>query len=248
MWMSKGEIASDYRMAKDPAKQIKILAELNGVTRAEIEDVLVEYGLKPKRRPRPPGSRSNAWTAEDIAELRRLHAEGIPREEIADRMQRSYLAIKSKMTELRLVNKNWRKNQKMNGKEWTSEEVASLLSKKKMGMTVPQIAAELGRTEVAIKGKLKKLREEGKQIAAQIFAEEAEQAAEEPTAVAVVDAAPVLDSVTPADMMLLAQDFARLDGLFGKTDRVVMHSSGTCASLTMYVGETYVRVERYHTA
>lgn len=246
MWMSKGEIASDYRMAKDPAKQIKILAELNGVTRAEIEDVLVEYGLKPKRRPRPPGRRSNAWTAEDIAELRRLHAEGIPREEIADRMQRSYLAIKSKMTELRLVNKNWRKNQKMNGKEWTSEEVASLLSKKKMGMTVPQIAAELGRTEVAIKGKLKKLREEGKQIDAQIFAEEAEQAAEEPPAVAVVDVVP--DSVTPADMMLLAQDFARLDGLFGKTDRVVMHSSGTCASLTLYVGETYVRVERYHTA
>ena len=246
MWMNKGEIASDYRMAKDPAKQIKILAELNGVTRAEIEDVLVEYGLKPKRRPRPPGRRSNAWTAEDIAELRRLHAEGIPREEIADRMQRSYLAIKSKMTELRLVNKNWRKNQKMNGKEWTSEEVASLLSKKKMGMTVPQIAADLGRTEVAIKGKLKKLREEGKQIAAQIFAEEAEQAAEEPPAVAVVDVVP--DSVTPADMMLLAQDFARLDGLFGKTDRVVMHSSGTCASLTLYIGETYVRVERYHTA
>ena len=246
MWMSKGEIASDYRLAKDPVKQIKILAELNGVRREEIEDVLVEYGLKPKRKPRPPGRRSNAWTAEDIAELRRLHAEGISREEIADRMQRSYLAIKSKMTELRLVDQNWRKTKKMNGKEWTSEEVASLLSKKKMGMTVPQIAAELGRTEVAIKGKLKKLREEGKQIAEQIFAEEAEQAAEEPPAVAVVDVVP--DSVTPADMMLLAQDFARLDGLFGKTERVVMHSSGTCASLTLYIGETYVRVERYHTA
>lgn len=246
--MSKGEIASDYRLAKDPAKQIKILAELNGVTRAEIEDVLVEYGLKPKRKPRPPGRRSNAWTAEDIAELRRLHAEGIPREEIADRMQRSYLAIKSKMTELRLVDQNWRKNKKMNGKEWTGDEVAYLLEKKKLGLTVQQIAAELGRSEIAIRGKLQKLREEGIQIAAQIFSEEAAQAAEEPPAVAVVDAAPVPDSVTPADMMLLAQDFARLDGLFGKTDRVVMHSRGTCASLTMYVGETYVRVERYHTA
>lgn len=246
--MSKGEIASDYRLAKDPVKQIKILAELNDVRREEIEDVLVEYGLKPKRKPRPPGRRSNAWTEDDVAELRRLHAEGVPREEIADRMQRSYLAIKSKMTELRLVDQNWRKKHKMNGKEWTSEEVEFLLAKKKLGLTVEQIAAELGRSTVAIKGKLHKLREEGKQIAEQIFAEEAAQAAEEPPAVAVVDVVPEAGSVTPADMMLLAQDFARLDGLFGKTDRVVMHSSGTCASLTLYVGETYVRVERYHTA
>ena len=109
MWMSKGEIVADWRQAKDPVSQVKILAELNGVTRDVIEGILVEYGYKPRRKPKPPGTKSNAWTADDVAELRELYAQGIPREEIANRLQRSYLAIKSKMTELRLVDKKWRK-------------------------------------------------------------------------------------------------------------------------------------------
>lgn len=44
MWMSKEQIAREYRMAKHKEMQIKILAELNGCADTEIQEILVEKG------------------------------------------------------------------------------------------------------------------------------------------------------------------------------------------------------------
>jgi len=44
--MSNLEIASTYRQAKQPLKQIGILAELNGVSRKEIAEILREQGCE----------------------------------------------------------------------------------------------------------------------------------------------------------------------------------------------------------
>lgn len=44
MWMSKEQIAREYRMAKHKEMQIKILAELNGCEKTEIQEILVEKG------------------------------------------------------------------------------------------------------------------------------------------------------------------------------------------------------------
>lgn len=48
MEMSKDEIVVRYRQAKDPAKQIGILADLNCCTKEEIAEVLLEAGFKLK--------------------------------------------------------------------------------------------------------------------------------------------------------------------------------------------------------
>lgn len=47
-WMSDGEIASDYRLAKDQVMQVKILAELNDATLEETAEKLVSIGLMTK--------------------------------------------------------------------------------------------------------------------------------------------------------------------------------------------------------
>lgn len=46
MMMSNLEIASTYRQAKQPLKQIGILAELNGVSQKEIAEILREQGCE----------------------------------------------------------------------------------------------------------------------------------------------------------------------------------------------------------
>lgn len=48
MYMSDAEIATGYRTAKNKAKQIGVLAELNAVPRRTMEEKLVELGLMEK--------------------------------------------------------------------------------------------------------------------------------------------------------------------------------------------------------
>ena len=52
MWYSEEEILYDYRTALNPYAQIGIMAEVNGVSRSEIEKVLKRNGVplpKPQR-------------------------------------------------------------------------------------------------------------------------------------------------------------------------------------------------------
>lgn len=53
MVMSKDEIVVRYRQAKEPAKQIGILADLNCCTKEEIAEILREAGYKLKGYTRP---------------------------------------------------------------------------------------------------------------------------------------------------------------------------------------------------
>lgn len=48
MFMSDAEIATGYRTAKNKAKQVEVLAELNAVSRRTMEEKLVELGLMEK--------------------------------------------------------------------------------------------------------------------------------------------------------------------------------------------------------
>ena len=68
----------------------------------------------------------------------------------------------------------------MNGRKWTLEEVEYMLAKRKAGVPLGEIAADLGRTETAVNGKLQKLREEGMKIAEELAAGEAKATAEAP--------------------------------------------------------------------
>lgn len=53
MNMTDGDIAASFRQAKDPKKQVQVLADLNGVSRREMEEKLHQLGLAPKPKPKP---------------------------------------------------------------------------------------------------------------------------------------------------------------------------------------------------
>lgn len=51
MWMNDSEIALSYKRASNPKTQIKILAELNLCSKAEIEEILIKAGeIRPKEK------------------------------------------------------------------------------------------------------------------------------------------------------------------------------------------------------
>ena len=55
MIMSEGDIVLEYRQAKDPKAQIRILMDENACTRKEITDILRRHGLE---LPGPSGKRA----------------------------------------------------------------------------------------------------------------------------------------------------------------------------------------------
>ena len=52
MTMTKNEICRNYREAKDKPEQIKILADLNCTSVAEIEKILADHGEKVEQSPK----------------------------------------------------------------------------------------------------------------------------------------------------------------------------------------------------
>ena len=142
--------------------------------------------------------------------------------------------------------------------QWTSDEVEYLLAKRKLGLTAQQIAGELGRTRGAIYAKLKELREKGKQIAAELAAEEEEQEESAPREDPVpLPTAPVklpVEEDPPEnrsyreDMQALSNAFAKVEESFGGCDRAVVYLTRAGATLQVAYGEMTVRVEKYHTA
>lgn len=81
--MSESEIVSSYRTARDPRRQIGILAELNAVTPREIREVLEEAGeLAPKSR-RHGGGRPLSF---DAAAARQMFEAGLTDEQIGAKL------------------------------------------------------------------------------------------------------------------------------------------------------------------
>lgn len=74
MEMSNEEIKRSFRTAKYPASQIKILAELNGVTQREIREVLGDELKKnpEKSKKAKPGTRSDYVQTVVIARMEEI--------------------------------------------------------------------------------------------------------------------------------------------------------------------------------
>ena len=78
--MGAKEIVASYRTAKNPKAQIGVLADLNGCTEQEIEEVLMQLGaIKPAERKKPNPRKINV----DAAAARELLEQGMTDEEAA---------------------------------------------------------------------------------------------------------------------------------------------------------------------
>lgn len=100
MYMSDAEIATGYRTAKNKAKQIGVLAELNAVSRRTMEEKLVELGLMEKTGGEPLPAPTTEAAPFDETRARELYAEG-----------RNDLAISEMLGVSKAVFSKWRKAQ-----------------------------------------------------------------------------------------------------------------------------------------
>lgn len=69
MTMTKEEICRDYRQAKNRLTQVGILADLNGCTKADIKQILIDGGceLPGQMKPKPKGPRKQVQEAKPKA-------------------------------------------------------------------------------------------------------------------------------------------------------------------------------------
>lgn len=74
---SPAEIVRSYRMAADPKKQIKVLAELNACSVKEIRRVLVGEGVLPRETEVPEEPKKAARKCFDEETARMLYEEGL---------------------------------------------------------------------------------------------------------------------------------------------------------------------------
>lgn len=83
LYMTDGEIVNSYRLARDPRRQIGVLAELNAVPTSVIREILAEAGelvLKPRKT---GGGHPLGF---DAAEARRLFDAGLSDKEMAEKL------------------------------------------------------------------------------------------------------------------------------------------------------------------
>lgn len=78
--MGAKEIVASYRTARNPKAQIGVLADLNGCSQKEIEEVLIQLGaMKPTERKKPNPRKIDV----DAAAARELLEQGMTDEEAA---------------------------------------------------------------------------------------------------------------------------------------------------------------------
>lgn len=83
--MAEADILKEYREAKDPRAQIRILAEQNLVSPKVMRDFIVsKLGKAPKLRSMPKRPGCFRWTKENVDAVRRLTAQKKTDSEIAE--------------------------------------------------------------------------------------------------------------------------------------------------------------------
>ena len=109
------EIVQMYKQAADKNKQIKILAQLNCCSEAEILNILAEAGaisgVKPskmqKKQVDKRRSERGKWTKERLEQLQRLIDEGLTYAEIGERMGTDKTGIQNAVNRHGLRGKNY---------------------------------------------------------------------------------------------------------------------------------------------
>ena len=112
-WMPPDEIVASYLQAKEPKKQIRVLAELNAVPADEIRRILRERNVKEPKRTKvktktaalPAMNHHKPWTRAEIMEAVRLHEAGVRRKDIAEAMGRAEESIPYALAKARKENK-----------------------------------------------------------------------------------------------------------------------------------------------
>lgn len=112
MIMDEHQIVMDFKNAANKNKQIMILSQLNNCTTDDILEILANHGaitgIKREKKEEPKvktvRGKNTEWTPELDAELKKLTAEGLSGDEIAERMGIKKQAIFDRRSYLKKLN------------------------------------------------------------------------------------------------------------------------------------------------
>lgn len=90
LWMTEKDIVNMYVNAKNPHKQIKILAELNVTTIEEIKQILDRAKVLDKKARRHGGGQQRQFSNEELIKMAEI---GLTMREAAERIGASYSAV-----------------------------------------------------------------------------------------------------------------------------------------------------------
>lgn len=107
-----------------------------------------QYGQMKQRY----GRFNEPWSADEVAELRQMAADGLPRSEMAAQLGRSPNAVRMKLQALGLY------VPKPSARPWTEEDEKTLLARYRSGASFAELAGFFGRSERAIITRLVLLR------------------------------------------------------------------------------------------
>ena len=156
--LTREKVERELKYAKDPEKQLEIIAQLNDVKVKDLKRLLdgsvemVAPAEKPKKPPHPKKRGSHSWTAEELIELARLRAAGVPAAEIGSKYGRSVRSVDRLLDEA--VRRCGVKVRRSYG--WAASELEIAIEMRKRGIDPVDIAEKFGRKPASVKAMLKR--------------------------------------------------------------------------------------------
>ena len=156
--LTRERVERELKYAKDPDKQLEIIAQLNDVKVKDLKRLLdgsaemIAPAEKPKKPPHPKKRGWHRWTDEELIELARLRAAGVSADEIGRKYGRSVRTVNRLLDDV--VRRCGVKVRRSYG--WTASELEIAIKMRKRGIDPGDIAEKFGRKPAAVKAMLKR--------------------------------------------------------------------------------------------
>ena len=156
--LTREKVERELKYAKDPEKQLEIIAQLNDVKVKDLKRLLdgsvemVAPAEKPKKPPRPKKRGWHRWTDEELIELARLRAAGVSADEIGRKYGRSVRTVN------RLLDDAVRRCgvRVCRSYGWAASDLEIAIEMRKRGIDPADIAEKFGRKPASVKAMLKR--------------------------------------------------------------------------------------------
>ena len=156
--LTKEKVERELKYAKDPDKQLEIIAQLNDVKVKDLKRLLdgsvemIAPAEKPKKPPRPKKRGWHRWADEELIELARLRAAGVSAAEIGKKYGRSVRTVNKLLDEA--VRRCGVRVRRSYG--WAASELETAIEMRKRGIDPVDIAEKFGRRPASVKAMLKR--------------------------------------------------------------------------------------------
>ena len=156
--LTKEKVERELKYAKDPEKQLEIIAQLNDVKVKDLKRLLdgsvemIAPAEKPKKPPNPKKRGWHRWTDEELTELARLRSAGVSADEIGRKYGRSVSTVNKLLDDA--VRRCGVKVRRSYG--WAASELEIAIEMRKRGIDPVDIAEKFGRRPASVKAMLKR--------------------------------------------------------------------------------------------